>query len=118
MPDAETSSDPTAVVGIPVSSSGAQGAADPVSGTVALMEAAAVAALAGVLSAEDTSVGSHIAVDHLAPSPVGAEVTARATVSAVDGRRVTFDVAAEMDGDLVARGNHVRIVVPRSRFPA
>ena len=65
----------------------------PVLGTpriVALLEQAAVAALAGDLADGTTSVGTHIAVDHVAASFVGAAVEAIAEVVDVDGRTVTF----------------------------
>ena len=48
----------------------------PVLGTpkvIALVEEAAVAALAGSLSADDTTVGTSVTVDHLAPSSGSAE---------------------------------------------
>lgn len=83
---------------------------------IALVEAAAVASLAGRLLATHTSVGTHVALDHLAPSPVGAKVTAEATVTAVEGRRVTFTVEAHMGDSVVARGEHVRVVVRRDGF--
>jgi predicted thioesterase len=83
---------------------------------VALVEAAAVATLAGRLPDSHTSVGTHVSLDHLAPSPIGAEVTARATVTAVDDRRVTFAVEAHMSETLIAHGEHVRAVVRRAGF--
>lgn len=83
---------------------------------VALVEAAAVATLAGRLPGTYTSVGTRVALDHLAPSPVGVTVTATATVSGVDGRRVTFAVEAHMGATVIARGEHVRAVVRRAGF--
>jgi predicted thioesterase len=67
----------------------------PVLGTpkvVALVEEAAVAALAGSLGAGETTVGSNVNVDHLAPSLVGATVKAAAIVTAVEGRKIVFSV--------------------------
>ncbi len=87
---------------------------------VALMEAAACHALAGHLPYDLTSVGSHIEVDHLAPSPVGSVVTAYARIVEVTGSRVTFDVSAEHvwggEHTEIGRGIHVRVVVDRERF--
>lgn len=91
----------------------------PVLGTpriVALLEQAAVAAVAADLADGTTSVGTQIAVDHVAASFVGARVEATAEVVEVDGRTVAFRVSAR-DGDrTVATGHHLRIVVDRSRF--
>ena len=83
---------------------------------VALAEAASVAALAGALDAGRTSVGTRVELDHLAPSPVGAEVTASAELVEVSGRRLTFDVRVTQDGREVARGRLLRAVVDRARF--
>lgn len=84
---------------------------------VALAEAASLQALAGALDPESTSVGVRVELDHLAPSPVGATVTARAELVQVTGRRLTFDVTVSQDGAPVARGHLTRAVVDRTRFP-
>lgn len=85
---------------------------------VALCEEAAVAALAGLLPEGSTTVGTSIALDHLAATPVGGSVVASATVTGVDGRMVAFSVSV-VDGDTVAaRGVHTRAVVNRERFDA
>ncbi len=88
---------------------------------VAWLEAATVACLDDVLDEASTSVGTRVEIDHLLASPVGAHVTAAVSVTEVDGRRVSFDVAAEHrlgDGApvLVASGRVVRAVVDRERF--
>ncbi len=85
---------------------------------VALVEEAAVAALAGRLPEGATSVGTHVSVDHLAPTAVGSQVVATATVTAVDGRSVSFTVTVTEGDEVVARGRHTRVVVDRSRFEA
>lgn len=83
---------------------------------VAMVEAAAVAAVAGRLDPEHTSVGTHIDLRHLAPSPIGAVVTARAEVEAVDRRIISFVVSARMDDTTIADGTHVRVIVRREGF--
>lgn len=87
---------------------------------VALMEAAACAALAHHLPGGLTSVGSRIDVRHLAPSPIGAQITARARATNVDGAKITFDVEAShhIGGNTVeiGRGTHVRVIVERGAF--
>ena len=84
---------------------------------VALAEAATLAALAGQLDPGNTSVGTRVELDHLAPSPVGAEVEATAELVEVAGRRLTFTVKVTQDGRVVARGRITRAVVDRARFP-
>ena len=91
----------------------------PVLGTpriVALLEEAAVAAMKGDLAEGITSVGTHVAVDHVAASPVGASVAAAAEVVEVEGRTVMFRLVAKEGSRTVATGNHTRLLVDRARF--
>ena len=88
---------------------------------IAWLEAATVACLAPSLEPTSTSVGTRVEVEHVAASPVGASVVARAAVSYVDGRLVRFEVAAEHQvGDappvVIATGRITRVVVDRARF--
>ncbi len=85
---------------------------------VRLMEMAAVAALADRLPPEFTSVGVSVSVQHLAPTPVGLSVEARATLTEVQGRRLTFQVAARDDVEEVAQGTHERVLVEVEGFEA
>lgn len=85
---------------------------------VALCEEAAVAALAGQLPEGATSVGSNVNIDHTAASAIGRTVLASATVSAVEGRKISFDLVVTESDTIAARGTHIRYVVDRSRFEA
>jgi predicted thioesterase len=91
----------------------------PVLGTPRLLawcEATTCAALAEELTEAETSVGTRITLEHLAPSPVGREVAVTASVAHVDGRLVRFTVAATDAGKLVGSGEVTRVVVDQSRF--
>ena len=93
----------------------------PVLGTprvLALAEAATVAALAGRLDAERTTVGTEVRLAHTAPTPVGARVVATAHLVRVEGRRLAFEVAVTQEGRQVAVGTVERVVVHRERFLA
>lgn len=83
---------------------------------VRLLEQTAVAALSGALPAGQTSVGSTIEIAHLAPTPVGMKITATATLTAVEGRKLSFNVSACDEVELIARGTHQRYVVDEARF--
>ena len=83
---------------------------------VALVEEAAVAAIAGLVADTDTTVGSHIDVDHLAPTPIGGTVVATATVVAIKGRRLDFEATVTEGDVLVAKATHVRYIVNRESF--
>jgi len=85
---------------------------------VALMEQAACECLAGKLAAGDTSVGTQINVAHLAASNVGAEVSATATITAVDGRKISFNVIAYEGEKEIGKGTHERFIVGEERFLA
>ncbi|AWB91562.1 thioesterase family protein [Aeromicrobium chenweiae] len=82
---------------------------------LAWLEEATCAALD--LPVDRTSVGTRVEIEHLAASPVGAEVTATATVVHTDGRLIRFQVVAQdASGALLASGEVRRVVVDRERF--
>jgi fluoroacetyl-CoA thioesterase len=83
---------------------------------VRLMERAAVRALAEHLAPGQQSVGTLVNIRHLAASPIGATVTARAELTAVEGRRLTFEVSASDGVDLVGEGTHERALIDVARF--
>ncbi len=83
---------------------------------VGLLEAAAMEALRGRLEPGDTTVGTRIEVSHLAATPLGEYVRGEATVAAVDGRRIVFDVAAYDSRQRIGEGRHERVIVSRDRF--
>lgn len=85
---------------------------------IALMEAAAVDCVERLLPEGHQSLGVRVDVEHVAPTPVGLTVTARAELIAVDGRTLTFHVEAEDGRDVIGRGRHVRIVVKSAQFAA
>lgn len=83
---------------------------------LALMEAAAVAALNGVLPEGETTVGTKVELEHVAATPVGMEVSARAELVEVEGRRLVFAVEARDSAGIVGRGRHERLAVDEARF--
>lgn len=85
---------------------------------VALMENAAMRAVAEALPAGSTTVGAEMNVTHIKPSGVGAAVMAMAVLTEVDGRRLVFNVGARDDKGVIGEGIHVRYIVDRARFLA
>ncbi len=67
------------------------------------------------LEPSESSLGIHVSVDHLGPTPMGAEVTVRARVAAVEGKKVTFEAEVSDAAELVGRGQHVRFVIDVER---
>jgi len=90
---------------------------------LAWCEAATCAALDPTLATGETSVGTRIQLEHLAPSAVGQEVEVTARLAYVDGRLRRFSVAARNVGPdgvgaLVGSGEVTRVVVDAARFMA
>ena len=83
---------------------------------VALMESAAVAAIEPLLPEGQSSVGIALDVKHLAATPPGQQVRARAEVATVEGRKVTFHVQAWDEQELIGEGTHTRFVIDVARF--
>jgi predicted thioesterase len=83
---------------------------------VYLMELAAAEAIQPHLPAGWASVGVEVNVKHLAATPVGRRVTATATVTAVDGKTVTFAVSAHDGSEAIGEGTHVRAPIELARF--
>jgi predicted thioesterase len=83
-----------------------------------LIELAAVNAVDHLLSEGSTTVGTRLDVRHLAPSPAGIAVRARAELVGVDGRRLTFTVEAFDAVDKIGEGTHERAIVDASRLLA
>jgi fluoroacetyl-CoA thioesterase len=81
-----------------------------------LMESAAGNAIQASLPAGWVSVGVDVNVRHLAATPVGRTATARATVTSVTGKLVTFDVEAHDGVRLIGKGTHSRAPVELARF--
>lgn len=83
---------------------------------VALMENAAMNAVANELPQGSTTVGSLMNTTHIKPSGIGATITATAELVAVEGRKLTFHVSASDGDSIIGEGEHVRFIVDIERF--
>lgn len=83
---------------------------------VNLMEAAALDAVEDRLPEGHQTLGIHLSVSHVAATPVGMRVNARARLIDIDGRRLIFNVSAEDEQELIGEGTHERIIVNVARF--
>ena len=83
---------------------------------MALMENAAMLAVAPHLLEGCTTVGGHIASSHLRPSRIGDTVTATATVTRIDGKKIEFKVEAHCGEVLLGEGSHLRFIVNKEKF--
>ena len=83
---------------------------------VALMENAAMMAVAPHLPEGATTVGGQISTSHLRPSGRGAVVTATATLEKIEGKKLFFRVEAHQGETLIGEGTHLRFIVDREKF--
>lgn len=83
---------------------------------IALMENAAMNAVAEHLDAGATTVGTMMKSSHIKASAVGATITAEAELVAVEGRRLSFVVKAWDEKGTIGEGEHERFIVDRERF--
>jgi len=80
------------------------------------MERAAVRAVDHLMPEGYRTVGVHVDVRHLAATPLGMIVRARAELIEVNGRTLTFCVEA-LDGlEKVGEGLHRRVIIDVARF--
>ena len=83
---------------------------------MALMENAAMLAVAPHLPEGSTTVGGHITASHIKPTAVGEAVTATATVIKVEGKKIEFEVQAHCGDTLIGEGTHLRFIVDKEKF--
>ena len=83
---------------------------------MALMENAAMLAVAEHLPEGCTTVGGQIASSHLKPSKLGDKVMATATVTRVEGKKIEFKVEARCGDTLLGEGTHLRFIVDKEKF--
>ena len=83
---------------------------------VALMEGAACEAIAEALGENQTTVGTALNIEHVSATPVGLDVRAEATVTAVEGKVITFEVKALDEAGEIGRGTHKRVVINSQKF--
>lgn len=83
---------------------------------VALMENAAMLAVAAHLPEGSATVGTQMNTSHIKASPLGATITASAELTEVEGRKLTFAVKAWDEKGTIGEGVHTRFIVDRERF--
>ena len=83
---------------------------------IGILERTARQAIAPFLNVDERSVGVELDLRHLAPSPLGAKVTATARVIGASGRFVDFQIEARDQHELIVRGVHKRAVIRMEDF--
>lgn len=67
------------------------------------------------LDAGEDSVGAHVSIDHLAPTPMGLQVSIEVRIADIDRRKVAFEFSVKDPVEEVGRGKHVRFVVETAK---
>jgi predicted thioesterase len=83
---------------------------------IALMEKAAVQTTAPFLPEECSTVGTSVNIKHIAASPLGANIRAEALLTGLDGRKLSFEVRAWDDKELIGEGLHERFIIEKKKF--
>lgn len=83
---------------------------------IGLMEKASLSSVDPLLEPGVTTVGTRVAVNHLAATPMGMNVTATSRLVEVDGKRLVFEVEARDEVDLIGKGVHERFIIKLDSF--
>ena len=83
---------------------------------IAKMEEAAWKAVAEHLEEGSGSVGILMNAQHLSATPVGLEVTCKAELTAVEGRKLVYKVTAWDEKGPIGEGIHERAIIQNERF--
>ena len=83
---------------------------------VALMENAAMLAVAEHLPEGSTTVGAMVNTSHIKPSPIGDTIKTTAVLTDIEGRKLTFSIKAEDSKGIIGEAMHVRYIVDREKF--
>ena len=81
-----------------------------------LMEHAAREALRPFLSDSEESVGTDVSIEHTGAALPNSNVIGRATLVAIEGRKLSFEVVAICEGSEIGRGTHRRVIIDLERF--
>lgn len=83
---------------------------------VTLLESAALQAVERFMPPGQQTVGTRLDISHTAATPVGMRVRAHAELIRVEGRKLTFRLHAEDEGEPIAEGTHERLIISVERF--
>lgn len=84
----------------------------------ALMENAAMMAVAPHLKEGQTTVGTALNIEHSKATKVGEVITATAVLTEINGRELKFNIAARDQVSIIGEGTHSRFIVNREKFMA
>jgi predicted thioesterase len=83
---------------------------------VALMENTAQESILTFLPPGHSTVGIHLDIRHVKPTPVGMTVTCESTLIAANGSKLIFEMVAHDEQGIIGKGNHTRYIVETESF--
>ncbi|MFZ5945250.1 MAG: thioesterase family protein [Bacillota bacterium] len=83
---------------------------------IGLMENASLKAVDPLLPEGFATVGMHVDIKHLASTPIGMNVEAKAVLQGIDNKKLTFSVQAFDERELIGEGTHVRYIIQQDKF--
>lgn len=83
---------------------------------IAFMENAALKTVADHLPKGVNTVGTHVNIKHLKATPVGMKVYCEATLTEIEGNKLTFSVEAFDEEGKIGSGTHKRFIIDEDRF--
>lgn len=83
---------------------------------VGLMENASLKAVDSNLPENYATVGTHLDVKHLAATPVGMKVKAKAELIEINGKKLKFKIEAYDEKDKIGEGFHSRYIINVPKF--
>lgn len=85
---------------------------------IAIMEGAAVSAVDPLLPPGCSSVGTELNIKHIAATPLGMKISAKAELLSVDGKSLLFRVEAFDEAGKIGEGEHRRFIIEIEKFMA
>ena len=83
---------------------------------VSIMEEASIHAISTYLDESEGTVGTRVDIQHLAATPIGMKVKARATLVEIKGKKLVFQVEAFDDIEKVGTAIHERFIIDKTKF--
>ena len=62
------------------------------------------------------TVGTFVEINHIAPSPVGTEISCTSTLTNIRGRELTFEIEVFDNKEKIAYATHKRFIIKKDPF--
>ncbi len=84
---------------------------------IALMENTALSMIKNSLPEGSDTVGIAIDAQHIKASAIGANISCSATITAIEGRKISYDIIAkDSSGETIGTATHHRFIVDIAKF--